>query len=139
MRSNEVFFWLLGVFFGLSAVLYTVFHMLTYDGEVEWAGSVALALSAMLGGFIAYYLRRVYKAQGGELPEDRYDAGIDDGDPEIGHFSPWSWWPFLLAGGAGIALLGFGVGVWVTFIGVPIAGIAIIGWVFEYYRGYHAR
>lgn len=34
------------------------------------------------------------------------DANIDDGDPEIGHFSPWSWWPILSAGSIAIMFVG---------------------------------
>ena len=51
---------------------------------------------------IAFYLGRVHRAQGGELPEDRLDANIDDGDAEQGHFSPWSWWPIMLASAAAL-------------------------------------
>ena len=53
----------------------------------------AIGLSGALSVLIAFYLARIHKRQGGELPEDRLDANIDDGDAEQGHFSPWSWWP----------------------------------------------
>ena len=52
---------------------------------------------AVLSAFIAFYLGRVHREQGAELPEDRLDANIDDGDAELGFFSPWSWWPIMLA------------------------------------------
>lgn len=81
----------------------------------------------------------MHKEQGGELPEDRLDANIDDGDAELGFFSPWSWWPIVLAGGAALAFLGLAVGFWITFIAVPLALIGLVGWVFEYYRGNFAR
>ena len=79
------------------------------------------------------------REQNGELPEDRLDANIDDGDAELGFFSPWSWWPILLAGWAALAFLGLAVGPWITFIGVPLALICLVGWVYEYYRGNFAR
>ena len=89
--------------------------------------------------FIAFYLGRVHSAQGGELPEDRLDANIDDGDPESGFFSPWSWWPIMLAGSAALLFLGLAVGIWICFIAVGIGLIALVGWVYEYYRGLFAR
>ena len=71
-----------------------------------------MLLAAILSAFIAFYVGRSHAAQGGELPEDRLDANIDDGDPELGHFSPWSWWPVSLAFGAGLVILGLAVGFW---------------------------
>jgi hypothetical protein len=107
--------------------------------KVEWVGTVALTLSAILAAFIAFYVGRSHSAQGGELPEDRLDANIDDGDPELGHFSPWSWWPVALATGAALVMLGLAVGFWICFIGVAFSIVCIVGWVYEYYRGYFAR
>jgi O-antigen/teichoic acid export membrane protein len=57
----------------------------------------------------------------------------------MGHFSPWSWWPFVLALGLALMFLGVAAGIWITFIGVPIAAVAIIGWYYEYYRGNFTR
>ncbi|MDI2098223.1 cytochrome c oxidase subunit 4 [Ruicaihuangia caeni] len=134
MKSNVVIYWTLAVFFLFVATMYTVWAYLYY-GYVEWVGVVAVYLLAVLFAFLAFYLGKVYKAQGGELPEDRYDANIDDGDPEMGHFAPWSWWPIALAGGAAIVLLGIAVGAWIVPIGVAIVLVALPGWVYEHYRG----
>ncbi len=43
--------------------------------------------------------------------------------------------------GASLAttFLGLAVGIWIIFIGVPLVIIALIGWVYEYYRGNFAR
>jgi hypothetical protein len=141
MRANVVLFWLLAVFFLIAAVIYTVWSYLegVDDHVIEWVGTVAITLSGVLSAFIAFYLGRVHKAQGGQLPEDRLDANIDDGDPELGFFSPWSWWPITLAAGAALAFLGLAVGFWIAFIAVPIVVIALVGWVYEYYRGNFAR
>lgn len=138
MKANSIVFWILGGFFFLSAVIYTLWNILVY-GDVEWVGTVALVLSAVLAVFIAFYVGKTWSAQGGELPEDRIDGNIDDGDPEMGHFSPWSWWPLILALGAATVILGLAVGFWICFIGFPIAVIAIVGWVYEYYRGVFSR
>jgi cytochrome c oxidase subunit IV len=138
MRANAILFWILAVFFALSAVLYVVWSIIVY-GSPEPAGTVALTLCGVLGAFIAFYVGRVYRAQGAELPEDRLDANIDDGDAELGFFSPWSWWPIIMAVGAALAFLGLAIGFWISFIAIPIVVIALVGWVYEYYRGNFAR
>lgn len=140
MRANVIMFWILAVFFGLAAIVYGVWSALDeVDPGMEWAGTVALALTTVLAAFIAFYLGRVHKAQGAELPEDRLDANIDDGDAELGFFSPWSWWPIILATGAALGFLGLAVGFWITFIAIPLVIVALVGWVYEYYRGNFAR
>jgi hypothetical protein len=53
----------------------------------------------------------------------------------MGHFSPWSWWPFVIGLSLFLVFLGLAVGVWVTIIGVPLALVALVGWTYEYYRG----
>ena len=55
--------------------------------------------------------------------EDREDAEIDERDPEVGFFSPWSSWPVLLSAARSLVVL----------------GLAISGWVYEYHRGNFAR
>jgi hypothetical protein len=148
MRVNVILFWTIAGFFALATVVYAFWTSIDSASRIadshvpvgpEWAGTIALGLTAVLGAFIAFYLGRVRKEQNGELPEDRLDANIDDGDAELGFFSPWSWWPILLAGSAALAFLGLAVGPWITFIAVPLALICLVGWVYEYYRGNFAR
>jgi hypothetical protein len=143
MRANANLWWLLSAFFFLVGVVYTVWALLFYSGDVvtriEWVGSVALVFAALMSALIAFYVQRVHRAQGGELPEDILTADIDDGDPEIGEFSPWSWWPIVLAFSAAIGMIGLAVGTWMMPIGLAVFAVAIVGWVFEYYRGYFAR
>jgi hypothetical protein len=57
----------------------------------------------------------------------------------MGHFSPWSWWPFIIGLALFFIFLGLAVGIWVTIIGVPLALVAIVGWTYEYYRGNFAH
>ena len=140
MRANVNMFWILAAFFGLAAIVYGTWSAIDdVDPGMEWAGTVALSLTTVLSAFIAFYLGRVHKAQGAELPEDRIDANIDDGDAELGFFSPWSWWPIILASGAALGFLGLAVGFCITFIAIPVVIIALVGWVYEYYRGNFAR
>ena len=144
MRTNTGLWWLLSGFFLLMAVVYTTWNILAYPqlpivNAIEWVGSVALLFTCLMSALIAFYVGRVHHAQGGELPEDVLTSDIDDGDPELGEFSPWSWWPIVLAFSAAVALLGLAVGAWLFPIGLAIFVVAIVGWVYEYYRGYFAR
>jgi len=138
MKTNIVVLSILAVYFGLLATVYTVWSLIA-DGAMEWAGSLTIALSGVLSLLIAFFLQIQFKNQGGELPEDRLEANIDDGDAELGFFSPWSWWPVTLAAGAAIAFAGLAVGFWVALYGLPLVLIGLVGWSYEYYRGYFAR
>lgn len=139
MKSNVVILTVLGIYFFFISIVYTVWNLIATQ-HVEWAGTVALALSAALAWMISYYLSRIHRSQGGELAEDRPNADIDDGDPEIGEFAPWSWWPFFLAGGAGLLMIGLSIGgLWLGLLSLPLVPIAVTGWVYEHYRGRFAR
>jgi hypothetical protein len=144
MRDNIILWWVLTAFFGLVAVVYTGWSILAHQDRpvvlaIEWVGSVALLFATFMGAMIAWYLHRTHRAQGGELPEDILTSDIDDGDPELGEFSPWSWWPLVLAGSAAIFVVGLAVGQFLLPIGLAIFVVAIVGWVYEYYRGHFAR
>jgi hypothetical protein len=150
VRVNANLFWLLTGFFGLSAVVYILWSLIDHANTpqqvepitamgVEWVGAVGISLGAVMSGFIAFYITITKRAQRGDVPEDIPTAEIDDGDPEVGHFSPWSWWPMFLALGLALMFLGLAVGVWIAFLGGPIVLVGIIGWQYEYYRGNFAR
>lgn len=138
MKVAAVVFWLLAGYFFVIGNVYAGWGLLE-KGYIDWSGGTPLGLCTVLAALIAFFINRSRKAQAGELPEDRSDATIDEGDPELGHFSPWSWWPLVLAGSAFLIFFGFAVGIWIALIGAPLAVVGIIGWQFEYYRGYHAR
>ncbi len=138
MKVNAVVFWALAAFFVIEAGVYTVWNVIS-RGEMELVGTVGIGLCAVFCILVAFYLTLEHRRQAGPLPEDRLDAGIDDGDPEIGNFSPWSWWPILLAGSAWIVFVGLAVGIWLSFIGAAIGVVSLVGWVYEYYRGNFAR
>ena len=150
MTANVKLFWILSGFFLLAGIVYTIWNLFSYrDGPtystgvagspVEWVGTIGLVLTSLLAALIAFYVGRVHRAQGGDLPEDRMDANVDDGDAEQGFFSPWSWWPVVLAGCAALLFLGVAVGPWIAFIALPIGIIALVGWTYEYFRRYFAH
>jgi len=145
MRANAILFLILAIFFGLAAAVYAIWSIIdptriadTYAG-LDWVGTLGIALSGVLSALISFYLSRVHKGQGGELPEDRADALIDDGDAEQGFFSPWSWWPVMLAGSAALVFIGVAAGFWIAFIGAAVLVVSLVGWQYEYYRGYFAH
>ncbi len=152
MNTNAKLFWILAGFFIVADAAYIIWSLIDYGQrvasepaggvttpQIEWVGAVGIALTAILSGFLAFYLGRSQASVGGELPEDRLDAEIDDGDAEQGFFSPWSWWPVMLALGAALLFLGLAAGIWISFIGATITGISLVGWIYEYYRGNFAR
>jgi hypothetical protein len=140
MRANINMFTLLFGFFLAADITYVVWSLIDSNGQrVEWVGTVGIGLSAVLAFFVQFYLRLTQRTLGGVLPEDRSDADIDDGDAEQGQFSPWSWWPFMLAFSLALMFLGLAVGVWISIIGAPLVLVSVVGWHFEYYRGYFAR
>lgn len=104
----------------------------------EWVGFLGILLVGGLAGMIGFYLAFTGKRVGAR-PEDRLDAEIHEGSGEQGHFSPWSWWPLVLGLAAATGFLGIAIGFWILYIGVGLAVIALVGWVFEYSRGYHAH
>lgn len=149
MRASTRLFWILAGFFVAADITYIIWSVAYYtqglaqttgqNGPIEWVGTVSLALTAILSALIAFYLGRTHSAQGGELPEDSLNANIDDGDAEQGFFSPWSWWPVMLAGGAALLFLGIAVGPWIAFIGAALTVVSLVGWTYEYYRGNFGR
>jgi hypothetical protein len=152
MRGFSKVFWVLAAFFALASVVYSVWAY-QYDAQklatdpsrgegsttIEWVGTIGLALCGVLSLLLAFYLRRSSLSQGGELPEDLDDAEIEDGSGEQGQFSPWSWWPIVLAEAAMLVFLGIAAGIWIAIVGAAIGIIALVGWVYEYYRGYFAH
>lgn len=140
MKTNTNLFWILAVFFFGASALYTFWSLAdVFHGAVEWVGTLALALCGALFALIAFFLGRAHRAQGGELPEDLHGADIDDGDPEVGFFSPWSWWPMVLAAAAALVFLGIAIGAWIAYIGGALVIVSLVGWTYEYYRGYFGR
>lgn len=133
MKIEAQLFYLGAVFFVPVGIVY---GFLT-----EWqepVGVTGLLLTGGLAAMIGFYLF----ATGRRLdarPEDDPTARISEGAGEQGVFSPWSWWPLPIAVAGALVFLGLALGFWISLIGIGFGVIALIGWIFEYYRGVHAH
>ena len=87
-------------------------------------------LALLVAFYVLYTAKRVFPR-----PEDRLDGEIDEADPEYGFFSPHSWWPLVLGFATFLVVLGLVFAVWVVVLGVAVLLLALVGWLFEYYRG----
>ncbi|GAA5229602.1 cytochrome c oxidase subunit 4 [Arthrobacter cryoconiti] len=133
MKVEAKTFIIIGLFFFPVA---TVYGLMGHWSEP--VGFLALYLVGGLGLMIGLYLYYTGNRVG-LRPEDRPDAEIHEGAGEQGQFSPWSWWPLVLALAAASGFLGLAVGWWVFLFGAGLTVIALIGWVYEYSRGDHAH
>jgi hypothetical protein len=114
-------------FFAIAAVVYNL-----VSGEI--VGTVALGFTAALAFLVGYYL--LFTARRIDVrPEDRPDAEIADGAGELGFYSPHSWWPLACAFCAAVTFTGVAIGWWLFILGAIGGMLAVIGLVFEYYRG----
>jgi len=130
--------WLLGASFVAVDGIYLYWSLRAENFEL--IGLLTIGLSGVLCLLLAFYFGQVVKSAGVNVwAEDRDDAEIDDGDPEVGFFSPWSWWPVLLGASSSLVVLGLAISAWIVLIAVPLLAVCIIGWVYEYYRGNFAR
>jgi len=137
MISNVRILLVMAAYFTLTTIAYGVWTYID-GGAIEPIGTAAMGLLIILSVFVAYYLWMGTRRTA-TLPEDNLDAEISDDSGEVGFFSPWSWWPFVLGASAAIAFLGLAVGWWVFFIAIPFVLVGVIGFVYEYSRGQHAH
>ena len=123
-----------GWLFAAGAIFYVLVAAVYGWLSQDVVGTVLLfftGLLALIAGFyILYTSKRVYPR-----PEDRRDATIDEADPDYGFFSPHSWWPLVLGFATFLVVLGLVFAVWVVVLGVAVLLLALVGWLFEYYRG----
>ena len=123
-----------GFLFAGGAAFYAVVATVYYVITKEVVGSTALALTGALAFLVGFYVlytsRRV-----GVRPEDDPNADIEDAEPDYGFFSPHSWWPLALGLATMVVALGLVFAVWLLILGVGLLMGALIGFMFEYYRG----
>jgi uncharacterized membrane protein len=137
MKANYLLWILLTGFYAIVTTGYALWWFLTYGGW-EPIGTAVLAMLTFMSTFLAFYLWKTDRTQG-LVPEDRLDANIEDGESEIGFFSPWSWWPIYLGLASALVFASLAIGWWLTYFVVPLAIIGVVGYVFEHSRGLHAH
>ena len=132
MKAEAYVFLITTVFMGLVAPAYWFI-----SGDPT--GTSALVMTALLAAMVTLYLG-FHAAKMDPRPEDRKDADIADGAGELGFFPPYSWWPLWTALALGCAVFAVAAGAWWLFIiGGVLGALALVGWIFEYYRGEHAH
>jgi len=132
MKAETYIFGINAVFFALVAPAY---WFITQDPT----GTSALVMTALLTVLVTFYLG-FHASRMEPRPEDRKDAEIADGAGELGFFPPYSWWPLWCAMTLATMVFAVAMGAWWLFIiGVAFGGVALCGWIFEYYVGEHAH
>jgi hypothetical protein len=124
--------------FALGAIFFLLVGGIYYYVSGDEIGTTALVMTGGLAFLVAFYVLYTNKRLDG-LPEDRANAEVDEADPEYGFYSPHSWWPLPVGFAAMLIALGFIFAAWLVVLGVSVLMIAVIGWLFEYYRGAFAR
>jgi cytochrome c oxidase subunit IV len=127
MKLTARIFLIIAVFFFLDVPLY---WWLSHDPTGTAALTMALGMCGMIYFYLDFTVRRI-----GPGPEDRDDAEPHEGAGEQGFFSPYSWWPFVMAAGGAGVFAGIAVGFWLVYFAAPFFAYGVYGLVFEYYRG----
>jgi hypothetical protein len=122
VKTEGRIFAILTVFFVLVSLVY---WYLARDPIGTTALALCSGLTFLVGFYILYTSKRVYPR-----PEDRLDGEIDEADPEYGFYSPHS-----MGFATFLVVIGLIFAVWIVVFGVVILAIALVGWLFEYYRG----
>jgi hypothetical protein len=131
MKIESWVFGINGIFFLLVTPSYWFF---TEDPT----GTAALVMTTLLAFLVTFYLA-FHANRMDPRPEDLKNAEVVDGAGELGFFPPYSWSPLWCALSLAVCVLGVVFGWWLFIIGVGAGSIALIGWVFEFYRGEHAH
>ena len=127
-----------GKLFAFATPFFLVVAFIYWSVAHDPIGTTALAMCGGLTALVAFYVlytaKRVWPR-----PEDRGDANIDEADPEYGFFSPHSWWPLVIGFATAVTFLGLIFAIWLIALGAFLLVIALVGWLFEYYRGNFAQ
>ena len=131
MRVEGWLFLGCAIFFGVADIFY---WNLSYDPTGATALALAVGLAFLTGFYLLFTGRRLPRR-----PEDDQQGEIEQGTGELGFFSPHSWWPLFVGLAAALTAVGVAIGWWLFLIGALALLLAIIGFVFEYYRGHFAH
>ncbi|HEY8717074.1 cytochrome c oxidase subunit 4 [Pengzhenrongella sp.] len=132
MKNETRLFLYLVPFFAISGVVYAFW---SHGEPVGSAGMLLVAaVVGMIGAYFSLLTRRI-----DPRPEDDQHGEIEHGAGDQGVYSPWSWWPLVIAGATTMLFLGLAIGWWLLYVAVAIGIIGLVGWVFEFSRGQHAH
>jgi hypothetical protein len=131
MRVEGWLFLGCAIFFGVSDIFY---WNLAHDPTGGTALALAVGLAFLTGFYVLFTGRRLPRR-----PEDDDEGEIEQGTGEVGFFSPHSWWPLFVGLAAATAAVGVAIGWWLFLIGALAMLLAVVGFVFEYYRGHYAH
>ncbi|MGI8676488.1 MAG: cytochrome c oxidase subunit 4 [Nocardioidaceae bacterium] len=123
---------------GAVALFFGVVTPIYWFLSTDPTGTAALVMTTLLAALLGFFLA-VVSRQIPDRPEDLGAAEVADGAGELGFFPPYSWWPLSCALALGTCVLGVIFGWWLFIIGVGVGSLTLTGFVFEYYRGYHAH
>lgn len=127
-----------GKLFAFGTPFFLIIAFIYWSVSNDPIGTTALAMCGGLTALVAFYVlytsKRVYPR-----PEDRGNANVDEADPEYGFFSPHSWWPLIIGFATTVTVLGLIFAVWLIALGAILLVFALVGWLFEYYRGNFAH
>jgi hypothetical protein len=119
------------IFFGISTPIYWLMSK-------DPTGTAALIMTFLLVLMIAAYLGLVARRID-PRPEDQKEGEIAEGAGELGFFPPQSKWPLVVSMAFVLVVLGPVFGWWLMLLGFVFGGLALLGLVYEYYRGDHAH
>lgn len=133
--------WIFGVTSIFLVLVTPGYWLITSAGDTggDWTGTSALVMTTLLAAMVTFYLG-FHARRMDPRPEDRQDGEIADGAGELGFFPPYSWWPLWCASAIGTIVFATAMAAWwLLIIGAVFGAIALMGLVFEYYRGLHAH
>ena len=128
--------WLFGAgtfFFVPIGVIYGI--LTSWREPVGPTGLILTGGLALMVGWYLWFTSRHIDPR----PEDDPQAPIEAAAGEYGFFSLHSWWPLPLGAASALIFAGLAVGWWMVTIGILVGALALVGWVFEYWRGAHAH
>jgi len=127
--------WVFGILSVFVLVVTPIYWLMSEDPT----GTTALTMTFFLSLLVAFYLSITARRMD-PRPEDRKEAEIVEGAGELGFFPPYSWWPLWTAMALGTIVFAVAAAAWwLVIIGFVLGGLALVGWIYEYYRGEHAH
>ncbi|WP_069814041.1 aa3-type cytochrome oxidase subunit IV [Streptomyces sp. TP-A0874] len=124
MKAEALLFAGVALFFAATAAVYGRY-------STEPAGTVALLVSFLMSGLIAFFLWTQFLRHG-RRPQDRKNVPVHWGSGRLAFFSPRSYYPVLTGAGAAVTAVGVIYGLWLFLIGLGVLACGVLGFVFQH-------